>query len=680
VRVITPARLLVLALACLTAGLGAWSLTTEGLETYYAAGVRSMAGSWHNFFFGAFDLRGTITLDKLPGALWLQALSVRAFGYSVWAMVLPQVLETALTVPALYRAVRRVSGTRAGLVAAGLFAVTPVVVSSTRGNLSEPLYLLCLVLAADAILRAITRNRRRSVLMAAFWVAVGFQAKMAEAWLVLPALAVALVVGLRPGVGSGVGTGAAGRGRGRGRGVLWAGVLGLLTVALSLVWVVAVTLTPAASRPVVDGSAHNSEFEQVFRYNGVSRLDDNNLFGLERLGAPSAQAEEAAQAEERDPEYAASLLASYRSQPSWDRLFAGVLAPDCAWLVPGALAGALLVLRRRSAMWRRSRKEAGRRADPVRAAAWLWVVWAVTFGVVLSSAHLLHDYYLATLVPPLAALTGTGLSRWWSAARTGGRRASRLLPALLVIEAGWSASLLCGHGEVVAGVAVACAGLVAAVGATLLFRPRPRDAASATPSRADPHPRPRPSPRPRLRALGVTVTALAVGVATVLGPVVADVWLLKRAGGAFDTPLASGGTLARPTPAEAAVRARFKGYGGGVRASFSRAGWNELMEKDRLIQEEGALRGRRILVFASSVAADYVMGGVSAVEPVGGFTGDVPFPTADRIQTEIQSGQISFALVPSSDMLLSNDPRVKMIEALCRPLTAGEAWESYACR
>jgi hypothetical protein len=38
------------------------------LEFYYAAAVRSMSGSWHNFIFGAFDPAGTISLDKLPGA------------------------------------------------------------------------------------------------------------------------------------------------------------------------------------------------------------------------------------------------------------------------------------------------------------------------------------------------------------------------------------------------------------------------------------------------------------------------------------------------------------------------------------------------------------------------------------------------------------------------------------
>jgi hypothetical protein len=40
-----------------------------------------MAGSWHDFIYGSFDPAGTVTLDKLPGPFWIQALSVRAFGY-----------------------------------------------------------------------------------------------------------------------------------------------------------------------------------------------------------------------------------------------------------------------------------------------------------------------------------------------------------------------------------------------------------------------------------------------------------------------------------------------------------------------------------------------------------------------------------------------------------------------
>src|ERR1700733_8430820 len=79
------------------------------------AAARSMSESWHDFIFGAFDPAGTVTVDKLPGELWLQALSLRVFGFHIWALVLPQVVEGVLTILVLYRAVRRLAGPAAGL-------------------------------------------------------------------------------------------------------------------------------------------------------------------------------------------------------------------------------------------------------------------------------------------------------------------------------------------------------------------------------------------------------------------------------------------------------------------------------------------------------------------------------------------------------------------------------------
>ena len=46
-----------------------------------AAAVRSMSTSWHDFLYGSFDAGGVMTVDKPPLALWVQALSVRVFGF-----------------------------------------------------------------------------------------------------------------------------------------------------------------------------------------------------------------------------------------------------------------------------------------------------------------------------------------------------------------------------------------------------------------------------------------------------------------------------------------------------------------------------------------------------------------------------------------------------------------------
>ena len=91
------ARPALLCLAALAGVLYGWRMGSS-TEIFYAAAARSMSMSWHNFVFAAFDPAGTISVDKLPGALWVQALSVRLFGAHTWVVALPQVIEGALTV------------------------------------------------------------------------------------------------------------------------------------------------------------------------------------------------------------------------------------------------------------------------------------------------------------------------------------------------------------------------------------------------------------------------------------------------------------------------------------------------------------------------------------------------------------------------------------------------------
>ena len=61
--------------------LNLWGLQINGwANTYYAAAVRSMTTSWHDFLFISLDKTGLMTVDKPPLALWMQALSARVFG------------------------------------------------------------------------------------------------------------------------------------------------------------------------------------------------------------------------------------------------------------------------------------------------------------------------------------------------------------------------------------------------------------------------------------------------------------------------------------------------------------------------------------------------------------------------------------------------------------------------
>ena len=87
------ARPELLGLLGVAAVLNLWGLSINGwANTYYSAAVRSMSTSWHNFLFGSMDPSGLMTVDKPPAALWVQALSVRLFGYHPLSILVPQAL------------------------------------------------------------------------------------------------------------------------------------------------------------------------------------------------------------------------------------------------------------------------------------------------------------------------------------------------------------------------------------------------------------------------------------------------------------------------------------------------------------------------------------------------------------------------------------------------------------
>ena len=68
----------------------AWGMNGAYLEPFYGGAARSMSTNLHDFLFGAADPWGTVSVDKLPGALWVQALSLRIFGFHVWASSCPR--------------------------------------------------------------------------------------------------------------------------------------------------------------------------------------------------------------------------------------------------------------------------------------------------------------------------------------------------------------------------------------------------------------------------------------------------------------------------------------------------------------------------------------------------------------------------------------------------------------
>ncbi|WP_051926948.1 glycosyltransferase family 39 protein [Streptomyces durhamensis] len=96
--------------------------------------------------------------------------------------------------PVLHRRVSRWAGPHAALIADAAYLVTPVAVGLFRTAMEDPAFTLCVLLAAEATQRAAAGGRLRPQVVAGVWVGVGFQAKMLEAWAVLPALALVHLV------------------------------------------------------------------------------------------------------------------------------------------------------------------------------------------------------------------------------------------------------------------------------------------------------------------------------------------------------------------------------------------------------------------------------------------------------------------------------------------------------
>src|SRR5215472_10068099 len=398
----TWARPALLAIAAVAAVAYAWGMAGASVEPFYGAAARSMSESWHDFFFGAFDPAGTVTVDKLPGALWLQALSLRVFGFHIWALVLPQVVEGVLTILVLYRAVRRLAGPAAGLAAAAVLAVTPITVLLSRGNVSDSLLILLLVLAADATSAALLSGSLWRLLLAGAWVGLAFQTKMVQAWLILPALAAAYLL-------------AAPAEKLRTR-FAHVALAGLVTVVVSLSWMTAVSLVPSQSRPYVDGSADDSLYTQVFDYNGAGRLTGN---WAHIAGPPSPLLADLIRSRNL------MNVETFFIKASWHRLLAGPFATDSGWLVPAAVVGVVAVLI--------SRRRQGRR-DPLRAAVVLWGGWWLVLAAFFSVGRYLNSYYVAALIPGVAACG----PRPWSA------RVRLIVAAAVLGCAGYGAYLMSG--------------------------------------------------------------------------------------------------------------------------------------------------------------------------------------------------------------------------------------------
>ena len=370
-------------------------LASEGYaNTYYAATVKNMLTSWSNFFFVSYDA-GFVSVDKPPLGLWIQAASAYLFGFHGWALLLPQAIAGVLSVAVLYHLVRRSFGIVAGLLAALALAVTPISVAVQRNNVMDALLILALLLATWAFVLATERGSLRWLLLGAAVVGLGFNIKMMQAFLVLPAFYLLYLLAARTTWR---------------RRFLHLGAAMLVLVFVSLSWAVAVDLTPAGERPYVGSSPDDSVLGLILGYNGLDRLlgvSSDSRGDSIPAGAPGG------------PGGGAMEL----GDPGPLRLLNGRLAGQASWLLPLAVVGFL------AAIWQRRRPRLP--LDRQSAGLVLWGAWLLTTAAYFSVAAGGHRYYLVMLAPAVAALAGVGVAVLWKNYRSSKRR-WWLLPLTLV--------------------------------------------------------------------------------------------------------------------------------------------------------------------------------------------------------------------------------------------------------
>ncbi|SEU29452.1 glycosyltransferase family 39 protein [Paenibacillus sp. NFR01] len=632
--------LLISLLAAVLYGYGIWN--DHYVNTYYTTAVGSMLQSFHNFFFASLDSAGSVTVDKPPVTFWIQTLFAWVFGLHGWSVILPQALGGVGSVLLVYALVKPSFGRAAARLAALVMAVTPVAAAVSRTNNIDAMLVFTLLLAAWFLFKGARTGKAGSLIAAFALIGVGFNEKMLQAYMVLPAFYLFYLLAVK---------------------LKWKKKLGVLAastavlLAVSLSWAVIVDSIPADKRPYMGSSGTNSVLNLAFGYNGVSRLTgDRSTGGGGGMPGGGSGMFRGGQAGGGMPSWNGGEMPGMNGapgqgigngedgrgmrgqMPSGDdgsgrqfggqgfgegrggapggsgggmfntgtagplRLFQSALSGQASWMLPFVLFGCIGIfasLRRRNFI--QQHKE-----------ALFWLAWLVPVMGFFSIAGFFHQYYLIMMAPPVAALAGAGWQRLWTYYSERATWLSWLLPVAVLATAAFGWYIVHPYDATIGAgwsITILAAGIVAAL---LLIVLRVIRSAG----------------RPFTR------TAAVLGLLVLLiGP---TYW-------AF-TPITYGGNSM--TPAAGPEGGGMGGRGFGGRESTS--GVNESLLT--YLKEHNT--GEKYLFAAMdySTAGPYIIDEGENVVILNGFNAsDVPY-TTDTLKEMVASGKVKYFLVSSGGM------------------------------
>ncbi|MDD1690786.1 MAG: glycosyltransferase family 39 protein [Methanoregula sp.] len=479
-------EILLVGILLLSAFLNIWNIWGQGYSNaYYAAAVRSMLENPSLLFFNSFDAAGFITVDKPPVGLWVQAASAALLGFSGWSLVLPQALAGVGSVALVYLIVSRAFGKPAGLVSALALAITPIFVAVSRNGTMDGVLIFVLLLAVWAGLKAARESSLPCLLSAAILIGIGFNVKMIQAFIVVPAVLAIYFLGAK-------------EQSLKKRAVHVMVAIAVLAV-VSLSWAVAVDTVPADQRPYIGGSGDNTVLGLIVNYNGIHRLESDSAGpgmgqggfsqggpstsgnmppdnqrdtssapggawnrtagrtpgqdvadmarppgmgqdaviaggppGSAASGMPGGPGTETGNAPQSGSGRGGGGMGDETGTPGIARLFSEGLAGQLSWLLPFALLGLLAFWRRPAILSLKGLEAAGLSGEKglTLMAMGLWLLPGLVYFSLTTGFW--HTYYLATIAPPLAALVGIGAVAMYDAYVRGGARDWLLVAAVLV--------------------------------------------------------------------------------------------------------------------------------------------------------------------------------------------------------------------------------------------------------